>query len=126
MPHLPFDIIHNFSLLKFHYIWLLFAAGYRCHSFLSVHRVDKIEGLCVIEGDKCAFGYLVLFFQNFDLIGDICIILHCRDELASLFVEFDHLALVAVVLDHHNLVLLFLQLYLIFEFVFDLLIDLLL
>ena len=80
----------------------------------------------MIKGDKCTFGSLELHLQNFDLIGDFCIILHCLDELASIFEEFDHLSLVAVVLDHHDLVMLFIQLYLTLEFVFDLLIDLLL
>ena len=73
----------------------------------------------MIKGDKCAFGSLELHLQNFDLIGDFCTILHCRDELASLFEELDHLSLVEVVLDHHDLVILFHQLYLTLEFVFD-------
>jgi hypothetical protein len=77
----------------------------------------------VIERDKCAFwSSFLIKLQNFDLICYFGVILHSGNQLASLFEELYHFSLVEVVLNHHDLVVLLLQLNFILEFVFNLLI----
>jgi hypothetical protein len=78
----------------------------------------------MIKCDKCTLRSLVLQFQNFNLIGNICIVFHCRDRLAPLFEEFNHFTLIAIVFNSYYLVVLLLELDFILVFLFNLLINL--
>jgi hypothetical protein len=78
----------------------------------------------MIKCDKCTLRPLVFQFQYFNLIGNICIVFHCRDRLPPLFEEFNHFTLVAIVFNSYYLVVLLLELDFILVFLFNLLINL--
>lgn len=124
MSHLPLNIIHNFSLLKFHHTRFLFAALAPRLFLLSGHRIHQIKRFRMIKCDKCTLRWLPLQFQYLNLIGNICIVFHRRDRLAPLFEKFNHFTLVAIVFNGYYLVVLLLKFDFILEFLFNLLINL--